>query len=60
MNETITTTFSVIFHLRIEREKHDLFLIYARITINGKRIEVSSKQMMNSNHWNEKGNSKTQ
>jgi len=54
MNETITTSFSVIFHLRIEREKHDLLPIYARITINGKRIELSSKQMMNPNHWNEK------
>ena len=54
MNETITATFSVIFHLRIEREKHDLLPIYARITINGKRIELSSKQMMNPDHWNEK------
>ena len=54
MNETITTNFNVIFHLRNEREKHELLPIYARITINGKRIELSSKQMMNPNHWNER------
>jgi len=60
MNEKITTTVSAIFHLRIEREKYNLLPIYARITINWKRIEVSSKQMMNPNHWNEKRNSKTQ
>lgn len=28
--------------------------VYARITINGKRIELSSKQMMNPEDWNEK------
>jgi len=55
MKETITPTFNVAFHLRKSCEKDGQFPIYARITINGKRIELSMQQMMNPLHWNEKG-----
>ena len=51
---TKTNTFSVIFHLRYEREKNERSPVYARITINGKRIEISVKQMVDSDDWNEK------
>ncbi len=54
MNETITTTFNVVFHLRNTGQKDGQLPIYARITINGKRIELSVKQMMNPLHWNER------
>ncbi|MEP7233279.1 MAG: site-specific integrase [Ginsengibacter sp.] len=54
MNETITTTFNVVFHLRNTVQKDGQLPIYARITINGKRIELSVKQMMNPLHWNER------
>jgi len=54
METTRTKTFNVIFHLRNKGEKDDKLPVYARITINGKRIELSVKQMMNPNDWNEK------
>lgn len=54
MKETITTTFNVVFHLRNCRAKDGQFPIYARITINGKRIGLSMQQMMNHLHWDEK------
>lgn len=54
MNETITSTFNVVFDLRNTGQKDEKFPIYARITINGKRIELSVKQMMNPLHWNER------
>lgn len=40
--------------LRNTGQKDRQLPIYARITINGKRIELSVKQMMNPLHWNEK------
>ncbi|MEO6453581.1 MAG: site-specific integrase [Ginsengibacter sp.] len=51
---TTSNSFSVLFHLRIEKEKDSKLPVYARITINGKRIELSVKQMMNPKDWNEK------
>ncbi len=54
MIETITNTFNVVFHLRNTAQKDGQLPIYARITINGKRIELSGKQLMNPLHWNER------
>ena len=50
---TKTNSFNVLFHLRNSFGKEDRLPIYARITINGKRIEISIKQMINVNDWNE-------
>ena len=46
-------TFNVIFHLVYEREKNEKSPVYARITINGKRIEISVKQMIAPDDWND-------
>ncbi len=50
---TKTNTFNVLFHLRNSFGKDDRMPVYARITINGKRIEISVKQMINAEDWNE-------
>lgn len=47
-------TFNVIFHLRISLKTDERFPVYARITIDGKRIEISVKQMIAAEDWNEK------
>ena len=55
MKNSTSSTFTIVFHLRNLAEKEDKKLpVYARITINGKRIELSSKQMINPEGWNEK------
>ena len=38
-----TKTFSVIFHVRKRRVDEGKVLIYARVTIDGKRMEQSMK-----------------
>lgn len=50
---TQTNTFNVHFHLRAGLSEN-LQTIYSRITINGKRIELSSKQVMNLSGWNKR------
>ena len=50
---TQTNTLTVNFHLRVGLSE-EMQTIYARITLNGKRIELSSKQMMNLSGWNER------
>ena len=47
------TTFNVIFHLRNLADKDGKYPVYMRITINGKRIELSAKQMISLDDWNE-------
>ena len=49
-----TKTFNVIFHLRNSIGKDERLPISARITIDGRRIELSVKQMINARGWNEK------
>ncbi len=51
--KTKTNTFNVLFHLRNSSAKEDRLPIYARITVNGKRIELSVKQMIHTEDWNE-------
>ncbi len=50
----LTSTFTVIFHLRNTGNSGEKLPVYARITINKQRIELSVKQMINPLHWNEK------
>ena len=51
--KTKTNTFNVLFHLRNSSAKEDRLPIYARITVNGKRIELSVKQMIHTEDWND-------
>jgi site-specific recombinase XerD len=48
-----TKTFSVIFYLRNRRLEEGKLLIYARVTIDGKRMEQSMKQRINPLDWDE-------
>jgi site-specific recombinase XerD len=58
--EKKANTFSVIFRLRKERLNEERFPIYARITIDGKRIELAMKQKIKLEDWNDqKGMAKT-
>ena len=58
--EKKANTFSVIFRLRKERLNEEKFPIYVRITINGKRIELATKQKIKLEDWNDqKGMAKT-
>lgn len=50
---TLANTFSILFHLRNKKLDDKKVAIYARITINKKRLELSVKQMMNPSDWNE-------
>ncbi|UII20785.1 site-specific integrase [Fulvivirga ligni] len=62
MMQTKTNTFGVIFYLRRYKAKKGKSPIYARITVDGKRAELSIKQSIEESHWNNgkglaKGNS---
>jgi len=52
--EKTVNTFSVIFHLRKERSTDGKFPIYARVTINGKRLVVAMKQKISEQDWNDR------
>jgi len=59
-----SSTFSVLFWIYNTRAVENQADIYARITINGKRVNLSLKQKVDINSWdakrqNVKGNSKT-
>ena len=48
-------TFSIIFLLKKgKKNKRKLFPIYSRVTINGQRIELSSKRWIDLNDWDKK------
>jgi integrase len=48
-------TFSIIFLLKKgKKNKRQLFPIYSRVTINGQRIELSSKRWIDLNDWDKK------
>jgi hypothetical protein len=49
----LTNTFNVVYHLRNRGLVDGKLPVYARITINKRRIELSVKQMMNPADWNE-------
>ncbi|MDY7396607.1 site-specific integrase [Aureibaculum sp. 2210JD6-5] len=58
------STFSILFWIYSNRAKNNLTNIYVRITVNGKRVNISLKQKVNVNIWDAKrqkvnGNGKT-
>ena len=52
------TTFSVLFFVRKTSADTSKFLIYARITVDGKRAEISLKRSIPVNKWDPKGKRK--
>lgn len=51
-----TNTYSVLFFIRKEKENSKGKVpIYMRITINGKRAEISTKQWIEESRWNQAG-----
>ena len=48
-------TFSIIFLLKKKKKnKQKMFPIYCRVTINGERIELSTKRSIFINNWDKK------
>ena len=47
-------TFSILFWLKLSKAKNGEALIYARITVNGKRVEISLKRKIKIANWNSK------
>ena len=47
-------TFSIHFWLKMAKRKGDLTPIYARITVNGKRAEISLKRYTSVTYWDSK------
>ncbi|MEP5600838.1 MAG: site-specific integrase [Algibacter sp.] len=47
-------TFSIHFWLKLTKRKGDLAPIYARITVNGKRAEISLKRAISVTYWDNK------
>ena len=45
------TTFSVLFFVRKHHNETKKLFIYARITVDGKRAEISLKRSISVNHW---------
>ena len=53
-------TFNLLFYLRTDRKKDDsLYPIYMRITVDGKRTELSTKRFINRDNWDSKANKAT-
>ncbi|MGW1455703.1 site-specific integrase [Salegentibacter agarivorans] len=49
-------TFSISFIVRKKKNQSDLALLYARITVNGKFLEISLKRTIPIDKWNQVGN----
>ena len=47
-------TFSIHFWLKMAKRKGDSAPIYARITVNGKRVEISLKRYISVTYWDNK------
>jgi site-specific recombinase XerD len=45
------TTFSVLFFVRKHHNERKKLFIYARVTVDGKRSEISLKRSISVNHW---------
>ena len=51
-----TNTFGIQFIIRMNKRKENLVPIYARITVDARRIEISLKRWIDPSDWNnEKG-----
>ncbi len=49
-----TTTFGVLFYLKIQKTTtQGSAPICARVTVNGKRTEISIKRSINANEWDD-------
>jgi integrase len=49
-------TFSISFFIRKKKNQSDLALLYVRITVNGKSLEISLKRNISSIKWNQTAN----
>ncbi|MDT0688324.1 site-specific integrase [Salegentibacter sp. F188] len=49
-------TFSISFFVRKKKEQSDLALLYTRITVNGKSLEISLKRTIPLDKWNQPAN----
>ena len=45
-------TFTILFWINTSRAKNNQAEIYARITVDGKRVNISLKRKVNVDHWN--------
>jgi hypothetical protein len=53
--KTATTTFGVLFYLKTQKTSaQGKAPICARITVNGKRTEISIKRSLNAKEWDER------
>lgn len=48
-----TQTFSISFFTRKKKNQSDSAILYARITINGKKLEISLKRTISVDKWNQ-------
>ena len=51
-----STTFSVLFWVKKSKTKNSQAPLYARVTVNGKRIEISLKRKVKISYWNSNRN----
>lgn len=49
-----TTTFSILFWIYAKRTKNNLAPLYARITVDGKKLNISLKRRIDTKLWNPK------
>ena len=47
-----SSTFSILFWIYSKRTKNDQAPLYARITVNGKKLNISLKRKINVKLWN--------
>lgn len=52
-------TFSIHFWLNLAKKKDDLAPIYARVTVDGKRAEISLKRQTSVTYWDTKAKKTT-
>ena len=50
-----STTFSILFWIYAKRAKNNQTRIYVRISVNGKKVNISLKQKVDVDKWNAKG-----
>ena len=48
---TTTNTFGIVFYLKRQKEKKGKAPIYARITVDGQRVEISIKKDIDVENW---------
>jgi site-specific recombinase XerD len=47
-----TNTFGITFYIKKYKAKNDKAPVYARITVDGKRLDISTKQEVSISNWN--------